>query len=216
MTKEIAVGPIETRYEMIPLEEAMIEASVDLSFGVGSLSIGSTHEELFVGEFKSNVEKLLPTIEQKESDQVVSLRIKPERSVGNIVGNVKNEWDMLFSNQIPYSFNINLGVGDNILNFSDMQLLDLEIKTGVGDTEIDLSNIQKSSFDVDIKSGVGNTTIIVPKDMTVTIDAKKGIGSITYEGLEKKGSRYETDVVSDECLSISINLGIGDMTIKAK
>ncbi|MCD8502319.1 MAG: cell wall-active antibiotics response protein [Bacillaceae bacterium] len=97
-----------------------------------------------------------------------------------------------------------------------MFLNDLQIKTGVGETKIDLSNIQKNSFHVDIKSGVGSTTIIVPKDMSVIIDAKKGIGSIKYEGLEKDGNRYKSNVVSEEELTISINQGIGEVVLKAK
>ncbi|MCD8502318.1 MAG: toast rack family protein [Bacillaceae bacterium] len=101
LSERVALGPVETRSEDISLVDTTTEANVDLSFGVGSLTIGSTDEALFSGEFRTNVEKLFPAIEQTEKDQIVQLKIKPERSVANITGNVKNDWDMLFSNQLP-------------------------------------------------------------------------------------------------------------------
>lgn len=216
VSEKITTGPLETENHIISLNEHAKEADVDLSFGVGNLTINRTDDDLFSGDFTTNVRDFFPKINYQDNSGKGSLSIQPKNSRKNIIGNVKNKWDLSFTNQLPLSFNVKLGVGENELNFDEMILSGLDIKTGVGSTIIDLSTVKTNSFDVNVKSGVGSTTIIVPKDAAVSIDVKKGIGEVTVDGLVKEANQYKTTVDSDEIIKIKISQGVGEVHLKAK
>lgn len=66
-----------------------------------------------------------------------------------------DKWFLRFSDAIPISFDIELGVGKAQINLSDLQVKDFNLSTGASEVEISFDTPNKSSIDnLNIESGV--------------------------------------------------------------
>ncbi len=211
---QFATGEMKTVTESIPIEKDLIEGMIDIQFGVGTLHLSGDTEALFQGSFSSNDEQLFPTVQYKTSKNKATLSLKPQKS--KIKGNVENEWNVAFTNQLPLSFQVNVGVGEHHLLFDNLQIKDLFVRTGVGETIIDLSRVQDNHFNVEVNSGVGTTKLIFSEDQAVSVVVKKGIGSVTADGFIVENDHYKTAIKSDNIINVTISQGVGEVTLMTK
>lgn len=214
LTKAVT-GPTQTTSESIPLDTST-EGKIDLHFGVGELTIHSGTSDFFEGDFNGNNTDLQPKINYKVTKDVANLSIKPKKSGLNMIGNIKNEWILSFTDKIPLSFQLKLGVGENNLHFENIHLKDLAVNSGVGETTINFTGVANEGFDVQVKSGVGKTKLIFSKEDAVIITVNKGIGEVSANGFQKDGNTYQTDVESDKPIQVTVKLGIGEVVLEAK
>ena len=209
-------GPVETVTKTIELQEDTTLGEIELSFGVGKLQFIGSSTHLMDGTFTSNIDSLMPKFDHRERSQKELLSIKPRSTGLNISGNIANDWKLAFSNEIPLSFLLKLGVGENNLSFAGLIIEDLNVNAGVGDTVIDLSEVKNNDFNVDVSSGVGRTKLIFSEEHAVHIKISKGLGSVSARGFISNGDIYETDVESEEVVNVTIKQGIGEIVLETK
>ncbi|RXI97847.1 hypothetical protein DS745_15920 [Anaerobacillus alkaliphilus] len=209
-----ASGPVTTETESIPIETDITEGAIEIHFGVGTLHLSGETNDFFSGSFTSNDELLFPNVNYKTVKNKATLLLKPQKT--KVKGNVKNEWNVAFTNQLPLSFKLNLGVGENNLTFDNLYLKDLSVHTGVGETIIDLSNVENNHFNVDVNSGVGSTKLLFSENHAVVVDVRKGIGSVSANGFVVEENRYKTNIKSDNIINVTISQGVGEVILVTK
>ncbi|MCT8137936.1 hypothetical protein H1D32_09320 [Anaerobacillus sp. CMMVII] len=207
-------GPTETVTESIEFDESLKEGAIELHFGVGELKFIGSSDAFVHGQFTYSDESLVPKLNYRAKNEKATLQLKPKKS--NFTGTVKNEWELAFTDQIPLSFDLNLGVGESHLKFSNLQLTELSVQAGVGETVIDLSEVISTDFTVNVSSGVGSTKLIFSENQAVIVDVSKGIGSVSADGFVKEDGRYKTTVDSDQVIKIFISQGVGEVTLETK
>ncbi len=213
----LRVGPTQTESRSVELGNAET-ARVDIKMGVGQLRVNGGAKELLEAEFTYNIEDWDPIVDYDISGSQGRLTIEqPESEFEGIPDNeVEYEWDLLFSDEIPMSMDVDLGVGESNLELSGLSLTGLNISIGVGETTIDLSGDWEESFDVDIRGGVGKSTVILPRDVGVKVDTQTGIGSIDVHGLIRNGNTYTNEAYegADVILDINVQGGVGSINLE--
>jgi hypothetical protein len=212
----LASGPTETVTKSLPLTEDINEGVIEVHFGVGTLNfIGSTETEGFIhGQFTYNNESLVPAMDYKAKRGKGTLILKPKKS--KFTGNIKNDWELSFTEEIPLSFQLKLGVGENKLHFDNLYLKDLTVEAGVGDTLIDLTKVKTTDFNVNVRSGVGSTKLVFSKDHAVVVDVSKGLGNVSANGFLVEDGLYKTTVASNDVIRVFVSQGVGEVKLVSK
>lgn len=213
----IEVGDVQDERESIPLSGAE-SATVEVMLGSGKLEIeAGTSDQLFSGHFRYNIERWAPEVTY-EDDVVTIKQGDAEEDWGFPPGNIRNEWELEFSPEIPLDMDLKVGAGDGELDFTELQLTGLDLDVGAGDIEMrfdepneaDMSHLTldagTSRLDVtgighagpervNVQGGVGDITLDLTGAWPGSADVKitAGIGSVTLRLPDDVGVRVETE-----------------------
>ncbi|MGD2144509.1 MAG: toast rack family protein [Anaerolineae bacterium] len=128
----IEVGEAREERHSIPLAGAE-SADVDLRFGAGRLELeAGVSDDLFSGYFRYNVERWAPEI-SREEDKLTIRQGGDEGKWGIPSGNIRNEWELEFSPEVPLDLDVRVGAGDGELDFTSLKVTDLDVDIGGGD-----------------------------------------------------------------------------------
>ncbi len=194
-------------------------AEVDLRMNAGELSLrGEAQESLIEGTFRYNRSRLKPRIDYHLFNDRGILRIDQERRSGIVFGNIRNEWDLLLSRDVPVALSVKLGAGESDLDFREVDLTSLRIDMGVGEMILNLQGPHERSLDIRIEGGVGSGTIALPDDVGVRVRVDGGLGSISAPGLRKKDNVYTNEAygTGEVTLDIRIDAGIGSLSLRVE
>lgn len=196
------------------------ELQLELNLGAGDLNLEKGADEWVEGSIIYNENKLKPE---------VSYKLKGDKGIGVIeqentgildkvnVGDLKNEWNLTLSDEIPLNLEVNSGASDTYLDLKGLNLKNLDVNAGVVDITIDLSGTWKKSFNASLALGVGQSTIILPEDVGVKIESSKGIGTANFVDFISKGNgiyvneAYES---ADVIINLKTDLGVGEAVFK--
>jgi len=213
----VAVGDLQDRREAIPLGDAG-SATVDVLFGVGDLEIESgASDELFSGHFRYNVESWAPEVEH-DGDRLTIKQGGTQQDWGIPTGNIRNDWDLKFSPDIPLRMNLDLGAGEGALDFTGLQIEELDLDMGAGDFEIRFDEPNEARMgqitldtgaskldvvgighagpeEVTVQGGVGDITLDFTGDWPRSCEARvtSGVGSITLRLPDDVGVRVSVE-----------------------
>ena len=213
----VAVGDLQDRREAIPLGDAG-SATVDVLFGVGDLEIESgTSDELFSGHFRYNVESWAPEVEH-DGDRLTIKQGGTQQDWGIPTGNIRNDWDLKFSPDIPLRMSLDLGAGEGALDFTGLQIEELDLDMGAGDFEIRFDEPNEARMgqmrldtgaskldvvgighagpeEVTVQGGVGDITLDFTGDWPRSSEARitSGVGSITLRLPDDVGVRVSVE-----------------------
>ena len=178
----VAVGELQDTREAIPLPDAG-SASVDILFGVGDLEIDSgASDQLFSGHFRYNVERWEPEVDY-DGDVLTIKQGGTEQDWGIPTGNIRNDWDLEFSPDIPLRMNLDLGAGDGELDFTGLQIEELDLNMGAGDFEVRFDEPNQARMgQLALDTGASKLDVIGighagPDEMIV----QGGVGDITLD-----------------------------------
>jgi hypothetical protein len=210
------VGRMDSSSEVIELE-GIQEADVELRMGAGELTVSSGTRELLEGDFRYSSRDYRPRIDYsvvsgKRGDLVIE---QEEVRSFNLNSDYRLEWDLSLTNSIPLDIYVGLGAGKSTLDFSDLNLVSLEIDMGAGDLEVYLPGDLTADLPVSIQGGVGELRIYLPHDTAVEADITAGLGELNADDLERRGGRYiagEPD--RDPSIQLDVEAGIGEMTVE--
>jgi hypothetical protein len=179
----------------------------------GELKVASGASRLMEGEFTYNVDRLKPVIEQSPG----TLRISQGDTTGFGVG-AESRWDLRLNNGAPLDVNAKLGAGEAELVLGELNLQNLQVGIGAGQVHVDLRGAPKQSYGVRIEGGVGETVVYLPRSVGISATAAGGLGSISVNGLEKRGESWinaghESDAVQ---ITVDVKGGIGEIRLTAE
>lgn len=204
----------------ILVERDNVEAlNVAVEFGIGDLLITGGSTEWMSGNANYNHKRLEPKVKYKQRRDVGFVDIKQgsKRILGFKERNLKNEWDLQLTNDIPVDLDVEMGVSNSTLELDGIQLSSLSIDSGVGESIIDLSGDWSNSFKADLDLGVGDVTLILPKGTGAKLKVSKGIGSLDAKGFISQGDQVyvnEAYADADVIIDIQIDIGVGQVTVE--
>ena len=212
----VEVGDMQDRREAIPLPDAE-SATVDVLFGAGDLEIeAGTSDQLFTGHFRYNVESWAPEVTYRDGALTVE-QGGDEQDWGIPTGSMRNEWRLEFSPDIPLQMDFKIGAGDGDLDFTGLQVTELDLDMGAGDFEVRFdepndARMSQLTLDtgasrldvigighagperVNVQGGVGDIMLDFtgywPRSSDVQITS--GVGSVTLHLPDDVGVQVET------------------------
>jgi hypothetical protein len=232
------IGELQTRSEAVQLADAD-SVNVVIFMPVGELVVGGGASDLLEAEFVFNVAELEPEIDFRAG----TLRVtSPDANLGPgstfDLGELRNEWDLFFNDDVPMEMSIDMGAGLSRLDLGTLSLTSLDISAGAGDSELDLSDSSSLSslvidagvgeftvdlsgewqndLDASISAGVGTFSLLLPRSACVRVEVDSGIANVSASGLLVDGDVYSNDVCgeSDVTLRIDIDAGVGNIDLR--
>lgn len=213
----LEVGEMEEERQALPLADAE-SATVEVTFGAGELEIeAGASDNLFSGYFRYNVAHWTPEVTY-ENDTLTIKQGGTEEDWGIPTGNVRNEWELEFSPEIPLDMNLEVGAGEGKLDFTGLQLVELDVDLGAGDFEVRFNEPNEARMShltlgagasrlevtgigyagperVKVDGGVGDITLDFtgPWPHSADVQITAGVGSITLRLPDDVGVRVKTE-----------------------
>ena len=191
---------------------------MELNLSVGELTLSKGAEDWVEGSIKYGKKKLKPEViyNRKGNKGEVIIKQKSLNSFNN--SNVKNEWNLELTDNVPMNLSVDSGVSSTELDLQGLMLEKLDINAGVGDLYVDLGgDAWENSFETNIKTGVGEATVILPSEVGVKIKSEKGLGTSNVVGFISQGEGvYVNEAYEDADVILTVNteMGVGDITFK--
>ncbi|MCR4406354.1 MAG: DUF5668 domain-containing protein [Anaerolineae bacterium] len=129
---------------------------------------------------------------------------------------VENTWDIALSSRIPLILDVETGVGQAVLDFSDLQVTDFSLNAGVGGVRVILP--AKGRVMATVEAGMGGVVLEIPPGMAARIDAEVGLGGLKVDEsrFPRTGKYYESPdyATADNRVDLRIDGGIGAITVR--
>ena len=234
--RSFSVGQLQRESESVAMPNGD-HISVRIDMPVGKLSISGGASDLLEADFVYNVAALMPEIELLGGRlSITTPESKLRFSSIFDIDDFRNDWDLVFSDEMEMSLDIELGIGESNLDLGSLALERLDIDAGVGDFDlnligssleilrvsagvgellIDMSGDWAQDVDVKIEAGIGEVTLILPRGVGVTIDVDGGITDINASGFSYNRGQYFNDAFgsSDIVIDIRIDAGVGEVNL---
>jgi hypothetical protein len=211
-----AVGEMQRDSQKVQPENAQT-VRAHLKIGAGELNVSGGADALMEAEFAYNVADWKPDVSYDVSGDTGQLSV--EQGSGQDVrpgGDARNEWDVLFSDEMPTDLRVQMGAGESSLDLDSLTLTGLDLQMGAGKTTVDLTGDYTSDFDASIQGGVGEATVMLPSEVGVRARAEGGLGNINAKGLKKEGDSYVNEAYgsSDVTLEVDVQGGVGQINLE--
>lgn len=211
-----AVGELQRDSQKVQPENAQT-VRAHLKIGAGELNVSGGADALMEAEFAYNVADWKPDVSYDVSGDTGELSV--EQGSGQDVrpgGDARNEWEVLFSDEMPTDLRVQMGAGESSLDLDSLTLTGLDLQMGAGKTTVDLTGDYTSDFDATIQGGVGEATVMLPSEVGVRARAEGGLGNINAKGLKKEGDSYVNEAYgsSDVTLEVDVQGGVGQINLE--
>jgi N-terminal domain of toast_rack, DUF2154 len=210
--------PGETRHEQQSIElDGSGSTRVNLEMGAGELKVSGGAAKLVEAEFTYNADRLKPTVEHHSSATEGEIRISQAETSGLSIG-AMSRWDLRLNNGVVLDIIAKLGAGEADMQLGDLNLRNLEVGIGAGQVHVDLRGTPKRGYGVRINGGVGQTVVYLPRSVGISANAAGGLGSISVNGLEKRGERWINTGHENDPIQITVDIkgGIGEIQVTAQ
>jgi hypothetical protein len=124
-------------------------------------------------------------------------------------------WDLQLNPEVIGDLDLNLGVGQVILDLEDISLENLRVETAIGNTELPLP--VKGDCQVQLEGAIGKLTVYVPAEIGVQIQSSSGLGTtnVPEDYLRSSGNFQSPNFEQAENkVNLSISNAIGLIEIK--
>jgi hypothetical protein len=208
-------GPIKTDNISLDLNNAQ-HANIELDLGAGELTVRGGSPKLVTGRIEYNVPSWAPEVTDNNNGQTADVVIR-QTEHGHSHGNTRNRWDLSLNNDVLTDFRLNCGAGQARLELGEVMLSGVTVHMGAGQVDLDLEGHPAHSYSVNVQGGVGQATIRLPRNVGVRAEAHGGLGSISVDGLTKRGEFYSNDAYGTAKVNVIVQVegGIGEIKIIA-
>ena len=203
----VQTGPIKTETISIPRpEESAGVWDVELSPGVGTVSVTSDAEELVEGTIDYNVEALKPEIAIGTN----TVRVRQGSLRGNLtIGkDVVNDWRIRLGKGVPMNLTVHTGATKGTYDFGSLSLRSAEFNMGATETVIDFSQPNPDSLSqLTVNGGAASMTLNGLGNLNIrrgTVTAGAGDFKLRFDGELRADAEVE---VQGGVSAIEINSG---------
>jgi len=235
----VDVGPLQTDSETVEAGTAE-SVRVEINLGAGELDVSGGASELLDAEFTYNVERWTPEVDYSVSGSRGQLVVKQptiNREFPLAFDDVRYEWDLRFSNDMPLDLVVNMGAGEGRLDLGSLNLKTVDFDGGAGGVQIDLTSSTVEKLDVsigagnldldlsgdwaqdmraDINGGVGSASLRLPADAGVRVEVHGGLGEVNAHGFNRDGDVYTNAAYGDSAVTLDIQIdgGVGSIDLR--
>ncbi|MBU0711610.1 hypothetical protein KJ762_08460 [bacterium] len=210
-------GDIVTERHELPYKGEE-ELSVGIEFGLGKLELRSTDNKKYIMQAEITYSKDLykPEVDYKTVGNRGKLRLASRQNESSgFWGHSKkssssdikkNHWRVAMTDQIPTAYDIELGLGKGILDFTNIKVNDLNLECGLSDVLVEFTKSNKERIrTLVIQSGLGNVeaTGLCNANMD-RFEVECGLGSTKL--------RFDGDLNRD--IKGRITIGLGSVAVQ--
>lgn len=211
--RQVSNGPLQVDPIAVDLG-ATEHADLDLKMGAGQLDLRGGADKLIQGQFEYNVADWKPKVSTSVIGSHTTVTISQPGDVG-LHGNPHYRWNLTLNDHALFDVALHMGAGRANLTLGDVQLRDVAVEIGAGRVDLDLRGKPSRDYDVRIAGGVGQATIHLPHDVGIVAEVHGGLGSITVNGLEKRGDHYQNSLYDTANVHVHLKVdgGVGQIEI---
>ena len=212
----VKTGDLRTETTTVALEAAKT-ASVEIRQGAGTLSVSGGASKLMDATFVYNVDSWKPEVTYTVTGDQGSLAVKqPSKlNIASLAG-LRYDWDLRLGDGVPIRLDVGMGAGKSTLTLGTLTLTALSVETGAGDVSVDLAGYTGGSFDGTIKGGAGRLTVLLPKEVGVSVRTGMAVGKTNILGLKKQGEDYVNDAFgkAKETVRLTVQAAVGEVDLE--
>ena len=131
------------------------ELDVELNLSAGELTVSKGAEDWVEGSIQYNKKKLEPEVIYNRKRNKGNLTIEQDNLNNVNFSDIKNEWNLKLSDDIPINLYVHSGASSTELDLQGLMLEKLDIDAGIGELHVDLGGDWENSFETNISTGVG-------------------------------------------------------------
>ena len=210
------VGEMQSESKLVDPKNAQA-VRAQLKMGAGELNVTGGADWLMEAGLSYNVSEWKPKVSYDVRDKKGELLVKQRSGVdARLDGNVRNEWDIGFNEEVPTDLVVRMGMGESNLDLENLTLTGVDLKMGAGKSTVDLTGDYAQGFDAIIQGGVGEATVLLPSGVGVKAKAEGGLGKINAEGLKKVGDSYVNDAYGESNVTLNVDVqgGVGEINLE--
>lgn len=216
--QRVEVGELRTESRSVEVEGAD-SAKVNLRLAIGELNVGGGAGEsrLMEADFAFNVAAWEPSVDYEVVGDSGEVEVRQQGLTEGIpTQDVRNEWDVRLSGDVPLGLTVQMGGGVGNLDLDGLDLTGLNLDVGAGSTRVDLSGDWRRDVNATVRGGAGEVTMLLPSRMGVRVEGGTRLGRVTAEGFQRDGEAYVNDAYgdSDNTLEVDITGGVGQITLQ--
>ena len=208
--------PPEEEEVTIPLDGAE-RAHIQMRHGAGQVRVGASADvaALVSGTFGGGLD-----YERESRGDTVYLRMRPSlRASRFLMPWIRRGgfgWDFGLSRSIPLSLHAEAGMSSMTLDLSQLQVTELQLKTGMSATEVTLP-ASAGHTRADIDSGMASVRIRVPEGVAARIRTESGLASIAVDRqrFPRTANVYQSEDYDDaeNKVDLLVKSGLGSVTV---
>jgi hypothetical protein len=124
------------------------------------------------------------------------------------------EWNLGISPDVLLDLDVELGVGENDLDLSDLQLESLSVELGIGASRIILP--KEGEFPARIEGAIGETVVLIPQSLPVRVTVDTGLATAELRGFSQEGNYYYSPGAKEagSWVELTIEQALGNMEIR--
>ena len=193
------------------------ELDVGIEFGLGRLELRGSDNKKYIMQAELQYDKDLyePEIDYKTVGNRGKLRLISHRDEDHKIWSRskkgssdvnKNHWQVAMTEQIPSAYDIDMGLGKGILDFTNIKVNDLNLECGL--SEVIMAFTEQNSERIRalvIQSGLGNVEVTGLSNTNMDrFDVECGLGSTKL--------RFDGELKRD--IKGKITIGLGSVTVQ--
>jgi hypothetical protein len=189
-----------------------VNITLETSSGEFNISGGSNH--LLDADFNYSDSYETPRVDYNVADGIGHLHISQDSGSAHF-GAKHNQWNLRFSNDVPFELKVEIGAGRGNLHLRDLPVKRLDMSMGAGQADLDLTGDRKNDLTADLQGGVGQVTIRLPRKVGVVVHATGGIGAVDAHGLRHDNDEYTNDAYGKTPATIRLTVkgGVGQISL---
>ena len=207
----------EIRHEL----EGANRGVIDIGFSIGQLRVDALGEGAGLVEGSIDLltgERLIESF--RKQDSTAHYRLSSSGQIGFPSAGIRlgehpeHPWNLSLTRDIPLDLTISAGVGESVLDLSQLELSRLEVKNGIGAMSLKLP--RNGSFAAIVHVGIGEVNVMIPASMEARIRGEAGLGSLDVQGqFIRRNDTYESAGFASAAnrVDIDVNGGIGRVSV---
>lgn len=196
-------------------------ASITVKYGAGRMELDASAEEgkLVSGTFANGLDARV-----KGDGSSLDVVLQPHKQAfpdvffpGNWITGKGLSWDFGFSKEIPLNLVFEIGAADAHLDFTELQVKDLTLKTGASSTDVKLPKAAGTTY-FKVEAGAASLVIHVPDGVAARVDADAGLASVSVDQkrFPKQNGIYQSEGFESAANKVDIRIETGMASIEIR
>ena len=211
----------EAKAHSIPLERGVSNGKIDLDLGAMKFDIQSDNDKEDFATITSTLSDI--NVDSSTENQIQRLYISRKyfmgmgRNFSGITNHENENLNVVVSEEIPWSFDIDAGAVDGSLRLDAIEIEKMDIDLGAGNLEIYLSDKTREAS-IDIDSGASSIELNIPENVGMLIEFNGGLSSIDlaeFNFIKQSEDTYITSNYQDakSKYNVNVDMGLGDFKV---
>jgi predicted membrane protein len=195
--------------------EGIVMAHMQIDFAAGKLNIQANSDpyQLIDGELSDGFDL---NTSQGGNQAEITLKLQPQFFPLLWIPNGV-EWNVRLNTNVVWSFNINTGASETIIDLTGLKVGELVLNTGASSTSLTLPAEGRAGR-YTIKAGLAGVNVRIPSGVSASIRSSAGLGAVTVDQSRffRRNGEYKSDNydAASNRVNLAVEVGLGGIDIR--